>query len=323
MKRVVVTKYGGPEVIELQDVAPPEPGQGEVLVRVQAAGLNYADIMQREGLYLGGPKPPFGAGFEIAGTVESVGEGVTEWREGDGVMGFCSNGFSELAAVPAANLLRKPDQADFAQAAAIPVQYFTAYHALCTLANIRAGQVVLIHAAAGGLGTMLVQIAKLRKAVVIGTASSGEKCALIRELGCDYPINYTKTDFEAEVGSITGSKGCDLIVESVGGEVFDKSLRCMKTRGRMIVLGIASGQVRHVDTSHMLFHNLTVSGFHLMAYTQDKEAMEAGCADLHAWLASGALMVIVGHTFPFEQTAAAQKQMAARQTSGKVVLTPA
>ncbi|MFP4191654.1 MAG: zinc-binding alcohol dehydrogenase family protein [Candidatus Hydrogenedentota bacterium] len=322
MKRVVVTKYGGPEVIQLQDAPEPQPGQGEVLVRVQAAGLNYADIMQREGYYLGGPTPPFGAGFEIAGTIEGLGEGVTEWREGDGVMGFCSNGFSEWVTVPAANLLQKPDSLDFTQAAAIPVQYFTAYHALCTLANIRAGQVVLIHAAAGGLGTMLVQIAKLRDAMVIGTASSDEKCALIRELGCDYPINYAKTDFEAEAGSITGNKGCDLIIESVGGEVFDKSLRCMKTRGWMIVLGIASGQVRQVDTSHMLFHNLTVSGFHLMAYTQDKEAMEAGGADLHAWLASGALKVIVGHTFPFEQTAEAQKQMAARQTSGKVVLTP-
>jgi len=323
MKRVVVTKYGGPEVIEVQDVPAPEPGQGEVLVRVKAAGLNYADIMQREGYYLGGPTPPFGAGFEIAGTVEQVGEGVTAWRSGDGVMGFCSNGFSELVTVPASNLLRKPDEVDFTRAAAIPVQYFTAYHALCTLANVRAGQVVLIQAAGGGLGTMLVQIAKLRKAIVIGTAGSEEKCALICELRGNHTIDYTKTDFEAEVAKLTGNHGCDLVVESVGGEVFDKSLRCMKTRGWMIVLGVASGEVRHVDTSHLLFHNLTIAGFHLMAYTQDKEAMEAGYKDLQAWLASKQLKVVVGHTFPLEQAAEAQKQMAARQTTGKVVLTPA
>ncbi len=322
MKRVMVTKTGGPEVIAVEDVPVPKPGAGEVLIKMKAAGLNYADIMQREGLYLGGPKPPFGAGFEVAGTIEELGEGAGEWRKGDAVMALCADAFSEYVCVPASNLIKKPNQLDFVQAAAVPCQYLTAYHTLITLANLQAGQTVLIHAAAGGLGTMLVQIAKQREAIVIGTAGAEAKCELIRELGCDHAINYREQDFESEVTSITGGAGCDLVIESVGGEIFDKSLRCVKTRGHLVVLGVASGEVRQIDTVSLLFGNLTVSGFHLMAYTKDQAAMEQACSELYAWVASGVLRITVGATFPLEQVAEAQRRMAARETTGKVVILP-
>ncbi len=322
MKRVMVTKTGGPEVITVEEAPVPKPGAGEALVKMEAAGLNYADIMQREGVYLGGPTPPFGAGFEVAGVIEELGEGVNEWRVGDAVMALCSNAFSEYVCVPASNLIKKPNQLDFAQAAAVPCQYLTAYHTLITLADVQPDQRVLIQAAAGGLGTMLVQVAKQRGAVVIGTAGASAKCELIRELGGDYAINYREQDFESEVKSITDGVGCDLVIESVGGEVFDKSLRCVKTRGRLVVLGVASGEPRQVDTVSLLFHNLTVSGFHLMAYTQDEIAMQHACSDLYAWVASGLLRINIGATFSLDQVAEAQQKLASRETTGKVIILP-
>ncbi len=323
MKSVVVTQFGGPEVLEVRDVPVPEPKDSEVLVKVHVAGMNYADIMQRIGLYPGGPRPPFGAGFEIAGIVERVGARVTQWRPGDAVMGFCSDGYSEYAVGDAARMLAKPDQLDFKQAAAIPCQYLTAYHTLLTLGQLKEGQTVLIQAAAGGLGTLLVQVARNVGATVIGTCSTEEKCDLLRRLGCQHPVNYAQTSFRKEVEKITNRRGCDLVVESVGGEVFEKSLRCVKPRGRMIVLGVASGQVQSVDAVYLLANNLTVSGFHLMGYADDALAMANAIRDLYAWLGEGKLEIVVNHAFPLEQAAAAQQFISDRKSSGKVVLTVA
>ncbi len=319
MKQVVVTGHGGPECLSIEDGAAPEPGRNEVLVKVRAAGLNYADIMMRKGLYPGAPEPPFVAGFELAGVIEKTGPGVEGWRPGDGVMALASHTFAEYAVVPVERLLQKPNQVDYAHAAALPCQYLTAYHALKTLAGVQAGEHVLIHAAAGGLGVMLVQIAKQAGAIVIGTCSSEAKCELIRELGCDHPINYLEADFEEEVKAITGGEGVGLIAESVGGEVFDKSMRCLKTRGRLIVIGAASGDVRSISAVELLFGNHTVSGFHLFAYLEDDLAMANAMDDLYAWLASDVLRVTVGHTFPLDKATEAQELMAARKTSGKVV----
>jgi NADPH:quinone reductase len=166
---------------------------------VVAAGVNYADIMQRNGLYPGGPKPPFGAGFEASGVIDKVGSGVSGWKIGDPVACFCESGYSEYVLAPATHLLGKPPHLDFFQTAAVPCQYLTAYHALCTLGRLSPGQTVLINAAAGGLGTMMVQIARNSGARVIGACGSDEKCAMIAELGCDHPINYSKEDWAAQV----------------------------------------------------------------------------------------------------------------------------
>jgi len=321
MKTVIVTKFGGPEVLTVQDAATPEPRLGQVRIKVHAAGLNYADIMQREGLYPNGPKPPFGAGFEVAGVVDAVGPGDTSWKTGDAVMGFCESGYSEYVVADAARLLPKPDALDFHAAGAVPCQYLTAYHALITLADLREGQTVLLQAAAGGLGTLMVQIAKNVGATVIGTCSTEEKVELLKELGCDHPLNYAKRDFAQEVKRLTNSAGCDLVVESVGGDVFDKSLRSVKTRGRLITLGVASREPATVNSVHLLASNLTVSGFHLMAYTEDAEAMGNALRDLERWLGDGKLRIIARHRFPLEAAAEAQQFVSDRKSAGKVVLT--
>ena len=322
MKSVVVTHFGGPEVLEVREVAVPEPGPGQVRIQVKAAGMNYADIMQREGLYPGGPKAPFGAGFEVAGVVDKVGEGVTLWSPGDAVMGFCQNGYSDYVIAPAAQTMPKPEQLDFHQAAAVPCQYLTAYHALVTLGRLSAGQTVLIQAAAGGLGSIMVQIARNIGATIIGTCGADEKCALLRELGCQYPINYSKGDFVAEVKSITGGKGCDLIIESVGGEIFDKSLTCLKSRGMLVTLGIASRNAPSVSAVKLLANNWIVAGMHLMAYTTDLPAMANALRDLHVWLEEGRLTIVAKHHFPLAQAAEAQQFIADRKSTGKVVLIP-
>ncbi len=320
MRAIVVTKYGDPEVLQLQDVPIPEPEANQVRVKVVGAGINYADIMQRKGLYIGGPKPPFIAGFEFAGVVDKTGAEVRQWRAGDGVMGFCAGGYSEYVLADAARLMPKPPQLDFNHAAAIPCQYLTAYHALITLSQLRAGQTVLIQAAAGGLGTLLVQIARNAGATVIGTCSTDEKCAFLREIGCAHPINYATSNFRKEVLSITKDAGCDLIIESVGGDVFDESLRCLKPRGRLVTLGVASGKPRSIQALYLLTHNMTISGLHLFGYADDVDAMANAVRDLYSWLENKKLEIVANHIFPLEKAAEAHQFISDRKSIGKVVL---
>ena len=323
MKTVTVTAFGGPEVMVVRDQPSPEPGEGQVRVAIRAAGVNYADLLQREGLYPGGPQPPYIAGFEFAGEVEVLGFGVVGWSKGDRVMGMCRDGgYAESVVVPVASLMKIPDNLGFPEGAAIPCQFLTAYHALLTLGQLRPGQTVLIQAAAGGLGTLLVQIAKKVGARVIGTCGTDEKCALITELGCDHPINYRDRDFRTEVMEITNNQGCELIVESVGGRVFDLSLRCLKPMGRLIVLGVASKDPRPVYAAYLLPNNLTVSGFHLSGYLTNREAMANAVRDLYDWTAKGEIRFVVNHQFRLEEAAEAHRRIAARETSGKVVLLP-
>lgn len=320
MKAIVVTKYGGPEVLEVQDLPIPEPLENQIRVKVISAGVNYADIMQRLGLYIGGPKPPFVAGFEFAGVVDKTGPGVSLWKPGDAVMGFCSGGYSEYVLADAARTMAKPASLDFHEAAAIPCQYLTAYHTLVTLSELRAGQTLLVTAAAGGLGTVLVQIARNIGATVIGLCSTEEKCAYLGELGCTHAINYAALDFRKEVLALTNDAGCDLIVESVGGKIFDECLRCVKSRGRVVTLGFASGKPRSIQALHLLTHNLTISGFHLFGYADDVAAQGNAMRDLNAWLAQGKLSIVARHVFPLEKAAEAHAFISDRKSIGKVVL---
>lgn len=321
MRRIIVTQYGGPEVLALEEVSVPEPNREEVLVRVVAVGVNYADIMQRTGLYPGGPKPPFGIGFEAAGVIEKVGAGVTGWKVGDAVTCFCESGYSDYVIAEAANLLGKPPQLDFCQAAAIPCQYLTAYHALCTLGNIVSGQTVLLSAAAGGLGTLMVQIARNKGARVIGACGSDEKCTLIAELGCDYPVNYNKGVLSELVDKALEGGKCDLVVETVGGELVGQALHCLKPRGMLVTLGAASRKPGTINTVELLANNWIVAGFHLFAYTKDETAMMQAVQALYQWLADEKLNVIVRHTLPLEDAARIHEMVENRQTTGKVVLT--
>ncbi len=321
MKSIIVDRFGDPEVMNLQEVPPPVPRKGQIRVAIKAAGINYADIMQRMGTYPEGPQPPYPAGFEYAGVIDQIGEEVEGWTVGDRVMGLCKmGGYSEYTVVSANQALRIPHKLDFPEAAAIPCQYFTAYHVLITLGQLQAGQTVLIQAAAGGLGTVLVQIAHHLGAKVIGTASTDEKCEMVRNLGCDFPINYKEEKFRDEVDRITEGKGCELIVETVGGRVFDLSLRCLRAHGRLVVVGVASNDPRPVYGSFLLPHNLTVSGFHLNGFLGNTQAMKDAIQCLDVWLEKGVLKFLVNHTFPLEQAAEAHRQISDRKTSGKVVL---
>lgn len=322
MLSVIVNKVGGPEVLEVREVPLPEAGPGEVRILVKAAGINYADIMQREGLYPGGPTPPFGAGFEVAGIIDAVGPGVTQWRVGDEVMSFCSAGYSEFVTAKTWQVMPKPAGLSFAQAAAVPCQFFTAHHALVTLGRLSSGQTVLIQAAAGGLGMQLVQIARNLRADIIGTASTAEKCARIEALGCRHPVLYTEQDVHAAVMAITENRGCDLVIESVGGEVFNQSLKCLKPRGMLVTLGVASKHPPTVSAVQLLANNWIVAGFHLMAYMADADAMARAMADLNTWLAEDKLQLIIGSEFPLAEAAAAQQFISDRKSFGKVVLVP-
>ena len=320
MRTIMVNDTGGPEVLSLEEVSTPEPQSGQVRVRVCAAGVNYADIMQREGLYPNGPKPPYGAGFEVAGTVDAVGEGVTQWASGERVMGFCSGGYSDFVIAPAAALMPCPDGLDFELCAAIPCQYLTAYHTLFTLGNLQQGQTVLIQAAAGGLGSVLVQLVKLAGAKVIGTCGSAEKVEFLRSIECDHIINYNEDDFAEVVKEITGGAGCDLVVESVGGDVFEKSMRCVKRRGHIVTLGVASKNPGVVNPVELLARNITLSGFHLNDYMVDAEAQQMALRKLYEWVGSGELQFHVRHVYPLEEAAQAHRDISDRRTLGKVIL---
>lgn len=322
MKSVVVTAYGGPEVLEVRDTPIPEPEAGMVRIAVKAAGVNYADIMQRRGLYPDGPEPPFGAGFEVAGVVDAVGEGISQWKEGDAVMAFCEAGYSEYVLAPAQQVMPKPEQVDFRAAVALPCQGLTAYHALFTLGGLEAGQTVLLQAAAGGLGTLMVQMARNAGATVFGTASTDEKCALIGKLGCTHPIQYTREDFEERVKQETDGAGCDLVIETVGGPVLTKSLHCLKMRGMLVTLGVASGDVTPINPVELLANNWIVAGFHLFGYTQDAAAMANAMRDVHNWLLDGTLDVVTEHTFALDEAAQAHQSISERKSRGKVALIP-
>ena len=323
MTAVYVTRYGGSETLEVRRVPVPEPAPGMVRIRVAAAGVNYADIMQREGLYPGGPRPPFAAGFEVSGEIDAVGPDVTGWQPGMAVMAFCSGGYAGYAVTPARMCLPVPPGLPVADAAAIPCQYFTAWHALFTLGRLSAGQAVLIHAAAGGLGTFLTQLARQAGARVVGVCGTTEKCALARELGCDETIDLSMVpDFETAAREASGGPGYDLIIESVGGDRVERSLRCLKPRGMLITLGVAGRVPAMVNTVDLLANNWTVAGFHLTAYMEDTAATMAGYARLTEGLASGTLRVVVGHRFPLAEAARAHAAIEARRTTGKVLLIP-
>lgn len=323
MTAVYVTRFGGVDALEVRQVPVPEPGPGMVRIRVAAAGVNYADIMQREGLYPGGPQPPFPAGFEVSGVIDAVGPEVSGWTAGMPVMAFCAGGYATYAVTPARMCLPVPTGVSPADAAALPCQYFTAWHALFTLGRLSAGQTVLIHAAAGGLGSFLVQLARQAGARVVGVCGTAAKCALARELGCEAVIDLSAVlDLEAAAREACGGQGYDLVIESVGGDRVEQSLRCLKPRGMLVTLGVAGRVPALVNTVDLLAHNWVVAGFHLTAYMEDTAATMSGYARLTELLSTGGLRVVIGHRLPLVEAARAHAEIEARRTTGKVLLIP-
>lgn len=322
MRAVRVREFGDASKLAMEDVPIPEPGPREVLVRVHAVGVNFVEIYQRKGLY---PLPlPFTLGGEFAGTVEAVGQDVAGVQIGEPVATASgAGGYAEYALAPAGRMVNIPDGMSFELAAATLLQGMTAHYLALTTYPLHSTDTALIHAAAGGVGQLLVQIAKRCGARVIGTVSTAEKAKLARQAGADEVILYTEADFEAETKRLTGGQGVEVVYDSVGQSTFMRSLNCLKPRGFMVLYGQASGPVEPLDPQILnqkgsLYLTRPSLGHYLL--TQAELLQRSG--DLFDWLSAGELQVRIDRTFPLEEAAAAHTYMEERRTKGKVLLLP-
>lgn len=320
MLAIRVHAPGGAEAMSADDIATPVPGPGDALVRVEAAGVNFVDVYKRSGQY--SIPHPSTLGEEGAGVVEQVGEGVQEVRVGDRVAwAGVAGSYAEYAVVPAARLVPLPDAVSARQGAALMLQGMTAHYLATSTHSLLPGDRCLIHAAAGGVGLLLVQIARLRGAMVIGTAGSEEKAALAREAGADHVIVYTREDFVAETRRITGGEGVHVVYDSVGATTFLGGLELLMPRGLMALFGQSSGPVAPVDPQLLNRKgSLFLTRPTLSHYVATRAELLARTADLFAWVAAGQLNVRVGAEFPLAGAADAHRALEGRQTTGKVLL---
>jgi NADPH:quinone reductase-like Zn-dependent oxidoreductase len=343
MKAVVQTGTGGPEVLQVQERPDPPVGPGEVRIAVRAAGINFADTMARVGLYPDAPKPPCVLGYEVAGTVESVGEGVTAHTVSDRVAaGTRFGGQAELVVVPESQALPLPEQFSFEQGAAFPVNYGTAYAAMIVMGSLRAGDRVLIHAAGGGVGTAATQIARNAGAEIFGTASP-QKHEAIRAQGVDHPIDYRSLDFEAETMRITAGEGVDLVLDALGPTSFRKDYRLLRPGGRLVMYGLSeSSSAGRRDLAAALKslakmplatmpwwkslavmnENKGVFGLNMLKWWEREGNLDRVTEPLMADVAAGRLEPVVAESFPFERAGEAHEFIAARRNVGKVLLFP-
>jgi NADPH2:quinone reductase len=322
MKAIRVHQYGGLEALKYEDVPMPEPGEGEARVKIEAIGVNFLDIYQRIGRYQG--SPPFTLGQEAAGTVDAIGPNVTDVKPGDRVAYASVQGsYAEYAIVPAWRLVPIPSGVDANQGAAAMVQGMTAHYLTFSTYPLKAGETALVHAAGGGTGQLLVQIAKRCGARVIGTVSTQEKATLAREAGADEVILYTQTDFEAEVKRLTNNVGVDVVYDSVGKDTFDKGLNCLKRRGTMVLYGAASGPVPPFDPQSLNAKgSLYLTRPYIGHYTADRAELLGRVNDVFNWIASGELKVRIDKTFPLAEVAEAHRYLEDRQSKGKILLIP-
>jgi NADPH2:quinone reductase len=320
MKAIRVRAAGGPEALVLEDVPDPRPQPEEALIRIEAAGVNFIDVYHRTGLY---PLPlPFTPGSEGAGVVEAVGSEVTEVRPGDRVAYAMSIGaYAELAAVPSWKLVPLPGDLSFARAAAAMLQGMTAHYLTHSTFPIAPGHQVLVHAAAGGVGLLLVQMAKKRGAKVFGTVSTEAKAEAARRAGADLVIRYTEEDFEIVVKRETGGRGLDAVYDSVGKTTFEKSLRCLKPRGMLALYGQSSGSVPPFDPGELAKGgSLFLTRPTLAHYTLDREELLGRASDVLSWISTGELELTLDRSLPLAEAAFAHRLLEARKTSGKLIL---
>src|SRR5512136_1077718 len=322
MQAIRVHQFGGLDVLSLDQVPLPEPGPGEARVKLEAAGVNYIDIYHRMGQYKGAL--PLTLGQEGAGVVDAMGPNVTEVKLGDRVAYASQQGaYVEQHVVATWRLVPIPNAVSTQQAAAVMLQGLTAHYLCSSTYPLRPGDTALVHAAAGGVGLLLVQIAKRCGARVIGTVSTEEKAQLAREAGADEVILYTQSDFEAEVKRITGGKGVNVVYDSVGKTTFDKSLNCLRPRGYMVLFGQSSGAVSPLDPQVLNAKgSLFLTRPTLAHYTADRQELLSRTNDLFAWMASGELKVRIDRAFPLAQAVDAHRYMEGRQSKGKVLLIP-
>ncbi|MGQ0540411.1 MAG: quinone oxidoreductase family protein [Blastocatellia bacterium] len=317
MKSIRIHEFGGSEKLSVDEIEKPVTGEGEVLIKTAAAGINFADIMLRQNKYLFSPQLPFTLGFEVAGTIEQIGQGVTNVKEDQRVLATIrGGGYAEYAVANAATLVPIPEGIGFGEATALLVQGLTA---LALVVELKAGQTILVHAAAGGVGSLLVQIAKLRGAKVIGTASSNEKLEKIAALGADYTVNYTEADWTDQILKITENKGCDVIIEMIGGEVGRQNQKVLAIGGTMHVYGAVTGEDFQISALSLLGRMQTVKGYNLNLESRENIASFTG--ELIKLVGEKKLKIEVTE-FPLENAAEAHRAIEGRRTTGKVVLIP-
>ncbi|MBM2802565.1 MAG: Alcohol dehydrogenase zinc-binding domain protein [Deltaproteobacteria bacterium] len=322
MKAVRVHKYGGPEVLSNDEVPIPEPKAGEARVKIEAIGLNFIDVYQRTGLY---PlRTPFTLGMEGAGVVDAIGDDVSEVKVGDRVAyAMILGSYAEYAIVPAAKLAPLPANVEASSAAGLMLQGMTAHYLAHSTYRLQQGDTALIHAAAGGVGLLLIQIAKMLGARVIGTVGTEAKAQLAKQAGADAIILYTQADFLAEVKKLTEGKGVNVVYDSVGATTFDKSLDCLRPRGYLVLFGQSSGSVAPLDPGKLAAKgSLFLTRPSLAHYMLDRAELLQRANDLFNWTASGKLKLRIEKTFLLSDAAEAHRQLEARRTSGKVVLVP-
>jgi NADPH:quinone reductase len=317
-----VHAVGGPEVLRLEELPTPTPGRGEALVKIEAAGVNYTDIYYRMGWTKAAV--PFTVGVEGAGTVEALGPEVGGLKQGDRVAYTGTLGaYADYASVPVWRLVRLPGGTDARIAAAAMLQGMTAHYLCHSTYPLKSGQTALVHAAAGGVGLLLVQMIKMLGARVIGTVSTAEKVRLAREAGADEVIMYTKADFETETKRLTGGRGVDVVYDSVGKTTFEKSLNCLVPRGYLVLFGQSSGPVPPLDPQVLNAKgSLFLTRPTLGNYTATSEEINERAGDVLGWVASGRLRVRIEATLPLAEAAEAHKRLAGRGTSGKLLLIP-
>ena len=322
MKAIQFTEYGGPEVLKMVELDRPKPGPHEVLIEIHVVGVNYADTARREGQYVVPTKLPFVPGAEVAGIVVETGSEVTNVNIGARVVTLIeSGGYAEYAVADARSVILLKEELDLEVAVSLPLQGLSAYHILKTMGQLQEGETVLVHAAAGGVGTLAVQLAKLMGAgKVIATASTEEKLELARSLGADVCINYTKEGWYKDVLEATNGRGVNVALEMAGGNVFKDTLKCLATFGRLVIYGVASGEQAVMHPSTLMARNQSVIGFFLPQIMRKPELLLPSMRDLFSFLEEGKLKLIIGEVHPIEEAAKVHELLQSRKTTGKVIL---
>ena len=345
MRAMVVRRFGPPEVFEWREAPDPQPGPGDVLIRVKCVGINFADLLQRMGLYPGTPRPPFIPGMEVAGMVESVPSSHPHLalgiQKGSRVAALASFGaYAERVAVPTEHVFGVPEGVPLEDAAAIPVNYLTAYHAMFHMGNLQPGDRILIHGAAGGVGIAAVQLARARQLVIFGTAGPSKQ-DLLRQIGVDHPIDYTREDFVGAVHRVAAD-GIEMVMDPIGGKSFARSYQCLGPTGRLVVYGFSAAagpegasrtspsslwrglralaQMPRFNPLRLMRQNAAVIGVHLGRMKGKEALLGRQLEEIFRMYAAGQVKPVIGRTFPLEAAAEAHRFIHARQNIGKVVL---
>jgi len=324
MRAMVATRWGEPSDLQLQELPDPEPRSGEVAIDVRAIGCNFFDILMVQGKYQLRPPLPFSPGGEIAGVVRAIGPDVQDLAKGDRVFAMLGwGGYASVALAPALAVTRMPDAMPFEHGAAFGIVYQTSYFALVYRANLRPGETLLVHAAAGGVGLAAVQIGRALGARVLATAGSPQKLEIAKAHGAEEAYDYSTPDWVERVKAATGGCGADVIYDPVGGDIFDLSTKCIAFSGRLLVIGFTSGRIPSIQANRILLKNIAIVGLHWGAYRQhDPEKIPQAMHALFQLYERGAVTPVVSSTRPLREAAAALEEIASRRSVGKVLLVP-